>query len=132
MYPAEWASALGPIQAKYRKWMRARSGPQGFWATGQAHRLDEAFNQGRERIFEPGNISIKGLEDGVLNVGGNLHRPPSEHARRPDRHHLGGRQSLGLETHHLSATARRKCAGWPNPAKNPRNVKGAIGSRLPS
>ena len=39
--------------------------------TGQAHRLDQAVPQGRERSFAPGNISIKWFEDGVLNVAWN-------------------------------------------------------------
>ena len=38
---------------------------------GQAHRLDQAVQQGQEHLLRPGNVSIKWFEDGTLNAAYN-------------------------------------------------------------
>ena len=105
--PAEWAKRAFVDQAKYREmYARSVSDPNGFWAE-QAKRVDwiKPFTKVENASFAPGNISIKWFEDGVLNVAWNCIDRHLEQARRPDRHHLGGRRPLRIEAHHLPATA---------------------------
>jgi acetyl-CoA synthetase len=91
---AEWAKRAFVDQAKYRKmYEHSVSNPNGFWGE-QAKRIGwiKPFTKVENVSFAPGNISIKWFEDGVLNVAWN-------------RDHLGRRQPLRIETHHLSSIA---------------------------
>jgi acetyl-CoA synthetase len=71
--PADWAKRAWVDDAKYRD-MYARSvkDPNAFW-TEQAKRLGwiKPFTKVENTSFEPGHISIKWFEDGVLNVAWN-------------------------------------------------------------
>ena len=71
--PTEWAKRAFVDQAKYLK-MYARSvdDPNGFWAE-HAKRVDwiKPFTKVENACFDPGKISIKWFEDGVLNVASN-------------------------------------------------------------
>src|SRR5580698_1319879 len=70
---AEWAKRAWVNKAKYAEmYARSVSDPNGFWAD-QAKRIDwiEPFTKVENASFEPGNISIKWFEDGVLNVAWN-------------------------------------------------------------
>ena len=116
--PAEWAKRAFVDQAKYREmYARSVSDPNGFWAE-QAKRVDwiKPFTKVENASFAPGKISIKWFEDGVLNVAWNCIDRHLEQARRPDRDHLGGRQPLRIEAHHLSAAARRGLQVRQHPA----------------
>ncbi len=116
--PADWAKRAWVDQAKYQQmYARSISDPNGFWAE-QAKRIDwmKPFTKVENASFAPGNISIKWFEDGVLNVAWNCIDRHLAHARRPDRHHLGGRQSLGVQAHHLPAAARRGLQVRQHPA----------------
>ncbi|OAE96799.1 acetyl-coenzyme A synthetase [Bradyrhizobium centrolobii] len=71
--PAEWAKRAWIDQAKYKEmYARSISDPNAFWAE-QAKRIDwmKAPTKIENVSFEPGNISIKWFEDGVLNVAWN-------------------------------------------------------------
>src|ERR1700753_750725 len=71
--PAEWATRAWVNDAKYRE-MYAQSikDPNGFWSE-QAKRIGwiKPFTKVENTSYEPGNISIKWFEDGVLNVAWN-------------------------------------------------------------
>src|SRR5271163_654160 len=70
---AEWAKRAFVDAAKYRDmYARSVSDPSGFWAE-QAKRVDwiKPFTKVENVSFAPGDISIKGFEDGVLNVAWN-------------------------------------------------------------
>src|ERR1700720_2392344 len=71
--PADWAKRAWVDDAKYSD-MYARSikDPNGFW-TEQAKRVGwiKPFTKVENTSFEPGRISIKWFEDGVLNVAWN-------------------------------------------------------------
>ena len=71
---AEWAKRAFIDDAKYRD-MYARSvkDPNGFWADEASKRLGwiKPFTKVENVSFEPGNISIKWFEDGVLNISAN-------------------------------------------------------------
>ena len=71
--PADWAKRAWIDDAKYGD-MYARSikDPNGFW-TEQAKRVGwiKPFTKVENTSFEPGKISIKWFEDGVLNVAWN-------------------------------------------------------------
>jgi acetyl-CoA synthetase len=71
--PADWAKRAWVDDAKYAD-MYARSikDPNGFW-TEQAKRVGwiKPFTKVENTSFEPGKISIKWFEDGVLNVAWN-------------------------------------------------------------
>jgi acetyl-CoA synthetase len=71
--PAGWAKRAWVDDAKYKE-MYAHSvqDPNGFWAE-HARRLDwmKPFHKVENTSFEPGHISIKWFEDGVLNVAWN-------------------------------------------------------------
>lgn len=70
----EWAKRAYIDDAKYRE-MYARSikDPSGFWAEEAAKRVHwiHPFSKVDNVSFEPGNISIKWFEDGVLNAAYN-------------------------------------------------------------
>src|SRR6201996_7440921 len=71
--PAEWAKRAFVDQAKYREmYQRSISDPDGFWAE-HGKRLDwiHPFHKVGNWSYEPGNISIKWFEDGVLNAAYN-------------------------------------------------------------
>jgi acetyl-CoA synthetase len=71
--PAEWSKRAWIDQAKYQEmYDRSLKDPDGFWAE-QAKRLDwmKAPHKIGNWSFEPGNISIKWFEDGVLNAAWN-------------------------------------------------------------
>jgi len=71
--PADWATRAWVNDAKYRE-MYAQSikDPNGFWAE-QGKRIGwmKPFTKVENTSFEPGHISIKWFEDGVLNVAWN-------------------------------------------------------------
>jgi acetyl-CoA synthetase len=71
--PADWAKRAWVDDAKYRD-MYARSikDPDAFWAE-EAKRIGwiKPFTEVENTSFEPGHISIKWFEDGVLNVAWN-------------------------------------------------------------
>jgi acetyl-CoA synthetase len=71
--PADWAKRAWVDDAKYRD-MYARSvkDPNAFWAE-QAKRIGwmKPFTKVENTSYEPGHISIKWFEDGVLNVAWN-------------------------------------------------------------
>ena len=69
----EWASRAFIDDAKYNEmYARSVSDPNGFWGE-QAQRIDwiKPFTTVENVSFEPGNVSIKWFEDGVLNVAWN-------------------------------------------------------------
>src|SRR6202522_1408522 len=71
--PAQWASRAWADQAKYQKmYAHSVSDPNGFWAE-QAKRVGwiKPFTKAENTSYEPGHISIKWFEDGVLNVAWN-------------------------------------------------------------
>src|SRR5438477_2945398 len=71
--PVEWTKRAWVDQAKYREmYERSVSDPNGFWAE-QARRIGwmKPFTKVEHASFEPGHISIKWFEDGVLNVAWN-------------------------------------------------------------
>ncbi len=71
--PAEWAKRAYIDDAKYREmYARSISDPDGFWSE-EAKRLDwiKSPTRAGNWSFEPGNISIKWFEDGVLNAAYN-------------------------------------------------------------
>ncbi len=71
--PAEWARRAYIDDAKYREmYARSISDPDGFWSE-EAKRLDwiKSPTKAGNWSFEPGNISIKWFEDGVLNAAYN-------------------------------------------------------------
>ena len=84
--------------------------------TGQAHRLDEALPQGRERLLRPRQHLDQMVRGWRPERRLELHRPPSRQARRPDRDHLGGRRSLAVQAHHLPPAARRSLQDGQHPA----------------
>ena len=72
--PAEWAKRAWIDQAKYKDmYARSISDPNGFWAE-HAKRIDwmKAPTKIEHVSFEPGKVSIKWFEDGVLNAAYNL------------------------------------------------------------
>src|SRR5579871_4588983 len=71
--PIDWAKRAWIDDAKYREmYARSVSDPNTFWSE-QAKRLDwmKTPHKIGNWSFEPGNISIKWFEDGVLNVAWN-------------------------------------------------------------
>eukprot|EP01035_Chromulina_nebulosa_P056897 gene56897-77978_t len=71
--PAEWAKKAWVDDAKYLgMYQRSMSDSDGFWGE-QAQRLDwiEPFTKVENSSFQPGKVSIKWFEDGVLNVAWN-------------------------------------------------------------
>src|SRR5216683_1794050 len=71
--PADWAKRAFIDQAKYQQmYARSVNDPNGFWAE-QAKRIGwmKPFTKVENASFEPGKISIKWFEDGVLNVAWN-------------------------------------------------------------
>ncbi|WP_152046472.1 acetate--CoA ligase [Aureimonas psammosilenae] len=69
----EWAQGASLTDARYRElYAESVSDPEGFWRN-QAKRVDwiEPFATVKNTSFEPGNISIKWFEDGVLNASAN-------------------------------------------------------------
>jgi acetyl-CoA synthetase len=71
--PAEWAARAWINDASYNElYTRSIDDSDAFWAE-QAERLDwiEPFTKVENSSFEPGKISIKWFEDGVLNVAWN-------------------------------------------------------------
>ncbi|MGY8632803.1 acetate--CoA ligase [Bradyrhizobium sp. 14AA] len=71
--PADWAKRAWVDQAKYKEmYARSISDPNGFWSE-QAKRIDwmHAPTKIENVSFEPGNVSIKWFEDGILNVAHN-------------------------------------------------------------
>src|SRR5579871_5791148 len=71
--PADWAKRAWIDDAKYREmYARSVSDPDGFWAE-QAKRIGwmKAPHKIGNTSYEPGHISIKWFEDGVLNVAWN-------------------------------------------------------------
>src|SRR5450830_1173082 len=70
---AEWAKRAFIDAAKYREmYARSVNEPDAFWLE-QSKRLDwdQAPTKAGNWSFEPGNISIKWFEDGVLNAAYN-------------------------------------------------------------
>src|SRR6201991_1728387 len=70
---ADWSKRAWIDDAKYREmYARSVSDPNGFWAE-QAKRIDwmKPFHKVENVSFAPGNISIKWIEDGVLNAAWN-------------------------------------------------------------
>ena len=71
--PADWTKKAWADQAKYQEmYARSISDPNGFWGE-QAKRIGwmKPFTKVENCSFEPGHISIKWFEDGVLNVAWN-------------------------------------------------------------
>src|SRR5580658_7710538 len=71
--PAEWTKRAWIDEAKYRQmYARSISDANGFWGE-QAKRIGwiKPFTKVENASFEPGHISIKWFEDGVLNVAWN-------------------------------------------------------------
>ena len=83
---------------------------------GQAGRLDQALHQGREHLVRARQHLDQMVRGRRAQRRLELHRPASRQARRPDRDHLGGRQPLRVEAHHLSAAARRSLQVRQHPA----------------
>ncbi|KQW19474.1 acetyl-coenzyme A synthetase [Afipia sp. Root123D2] len=70
---ADWAKRAYIDSTKYREmYARSISDPKGFWSE-QAKRVDwiEPFTKVDNVSFEPGKVSIKWFEDGVLNASYN-------------------------------------------------------------
>ncbi len=75
------------------------------------------------------NVSIKWFEDGTLNVCGQLHRPPSGNPRRPDRDHLGRRQTPKTASTSPIAKCTRRSVKWPTskgPGRQQRRPRRAL------
>ena len=94
--PAEWTKRAFIDDAKYKRRCTERSlaDPDGFWAE-QAKRIHwiRHFTKVKNTSFDPHqrlDQMVRGRHDQRRL---QLHRPPSARARRPDRHHLGGRRS---------------------------------------
>ncbi|MGB3271755.1 MAG: acetate--CoA ligase [Xanthobacteraceae bacterium] len=71
--PAEWAKRAFIDEAKYREtYARSIRDPDGFWSE-EAKRLDwiKFPTKVGNWSFEPGNVSIKWFEDGVINAAYN-------------------------------------------------------------
>src|SRR5665647_2151358 len=71
--PAEWSKRAWVDEAKYKEmYARSVSDPNGFWGE-QAKCIGwmKPFTKVENASFEPGKISIKWFEDGVLNVAWN-------------------------------------------------------------
>ncbi len=71
--PAEWSKRAFVDDAKYQEmYKRSVDDPNGFWAE-QAKRIDwfKPFTKVKNTSFDPHNVSIKGFEDGTLNVAYN-------------------------------------------------------------
>ena len=115
---ADWAKRAYVDDAKYREmYARSVTRPQRLLGrTGQAHRLDEALPQGRERLLRARQHLDQMVRGRRPERRLELHRPPSRQARRPDRDHLGGRRSLAVQAHHLPAAARRSLQDGQHPA----------------
>ena len=115
---ADWAKRAYVDDAKYREmYARSVSRPQRLLGrAGQAHRLDEALPQGRERLLRPRQHLDQMVRGRRPERRLELHRPPSRQARRPDRDHLGGRRSLAVQAHHLPPAARRSLQDGQHPA----------------
>jgi acetyl-CoA synthetase len=64
--------------------------PDAFWGE-QGKILDwmTPYTRVKNTSYDPGHVSIKWYEDGLLNVSANCTGSPSERARRQGRHHLG-------------------------------------------
>ena len=80
--------------------------PDRFWAK-HGKRIDwfKPYTKVKNTSFD-GKVSIKWFEDGSAQRLLQLHRPPSEEARRPGRDHLGRRQPLRRPEDHLQRTLR--------------------------
>ena len=107
--PADFAKRAFVDHAKYLDmYKRSVVDPDGFWGE-QAKRLDwiKPFTRVKNTSFKLPNVSIKWFEDGDAQRLGQLPRPPSRQARRPDRHHLGGRRPGTRPQDHLSRAASR-------------------------
>src|ERR1700712_958451 len=71
--PAEWAKRAYVDSAKYQQMYQSSiDNPDAFWSE-QAKRLDWITppTKAGNWAFEPGNISIKWFEDGILNAAYN-------------------------------------------------------------
>ena len=92
---AEWARARLGRQPEISGHVQALGrGPRGFW--GEAgKRLDwiKPYTKVKNTSYAPENVSINWYEDGTLNVSANCIDRHLRQARRPGRHHLGGRRS---------------------------------------
>ena len=91
----------------YLKWYAdSIKNPDKFWGK-HGKRIDwfKPFTKVKNTSFD-GKVSIKWFEDGAHQCFLQLHRPASEEARRPDRHHLGRRQSLRRQEDHLQRALR--------------------------
>jgi acetyl-CoA synthetase len=71
--PAQWAGRAWLDEAKYQAlYKRSIEDPNGFWGE-MGRRLDwmKPFSRVKNTSFDPGNVSIRWYEDGVLNVSAN-------------------------------------------------------------
>ena len=107
--PAEWARRAWVDEAKYAEmYKRSVRDPAGFWGE-IGKRLDwiKPYSKVKNTSFDPSNVSIKWYEDGTLNACVNC---VDRHvgARRPGRHHLGGRRPHPGREDHLSPAARAR------------------------
>ena len=93
---------------------RSITDPDGFWGEiGQRIDWIKPYTRVKNTSFEPHNVSIKWFEDGTLNVVRQLHRPASGDARRPGRHHLGGRRPDPATRRSPTASCTSACASSP-------------------
>ena len=107
--PADWAKRAWVDHAKYRDmYARSISDPNGFW-TEQAKRVGwiKPFTKVENTSYRARPYLDQMVRGRRAQRRLELHRPASGKARRPDRDHLGGRRSLRVQAHHLSAAARR-------------------------
>ena len=109
--PAEWASRAWVDNAKYQAmYKRSVEDPNGFWGEhGQAHRLDQALHQGQEHLLSTRTTSrSNGTRTARSTSRANCIDRHLEDARRPGRHHLGGRRPDPRREDHLPPAARAR------------------------
>ena len=106
--PAEWASRAFLNNDKYlAMYKRSVDDPNRFWGE-MGKRIDwiKPYTKVKNTSYAPDNVSIKWYEDGTLNVCANCIDRHLKNARRPGRHHLGGRRPDPGREDHLPPAAR--------------------------
>ena len=113
--PEEWKKRAFMTAAQYEAaYAESLRDPDGFWGK-EAARLDwvKPFTKVKNVSWDPDNLSHQMVRGRRAERLGQLHRPASGQARRPDRHHLGRRRSRGQQAHHLSSNCTTKSANSP-------------------
>ena len=101
--PAEWKKRAFIDDAKYQEmYRRSLADPDAFWAeAGQAHSLDQAFQQGQEHLFRQAQRLDQMVRGRLDQRRLQLHRPPSAQ-RAAIRPRSSGKATIRKTSKHIT------------------------------